>query len=165
VMFFDDPKAAFANIRRAVRPEGKLAFAAWRSPAENPFMTTAKRAAEPLLSNLPAPDPKAPGQFAFADGEHVRRILEDSGWQDIGIRAIDVEGRLAEQDLMNYVTRLGPVGIALRDVDESTRTRVADVLRAAFQPYVESGVARFTMACWLVSARNPFSASDHQRHT
>lgn len=61
VMFFDEPEAAFNNIRRALRVGGKLAFVAWRSPAENPFMTTAKRAAEPLLTNLPKPDPNAPG--------------------------------------------------------------------------------------------------------
>src|SRR5438477_6331618 len=66
VMFFDDPEAAFVNIRRAARSDAKLAFVAWRSPAENPFMTTAARAAEPLLPNLSRPEVGAPGQFAFA---------------------------------------------------------------------------------------------------
>src|SRR5262249_54018351 len=80
VMFFEDPEVAFANLRRATRDSGKLAFVAWRSPAENPFMIAARRAAEPLLPNMPAADPNAPGQFAFADGERVRGILERSGW-------------------------------------------------------------------------------------
>jgi SAM-dependent methyltransferase len=152
VMFFDDPEAAFVNLRRATRLNAKLTFVAWRSPAENPFMTTAKRAAEPLLPNLPTPEPDAPGQFAFADENRVRRILEASDWKDISVRPIDVEGRLSEEDLLAYVTKLGPVGVALREADESTRTRVAEVLRAAFESYVQDGVARFTMACWLVSA-------------
>src|SRR5688572_28479517 len=39
VMFFDAPEAAFDNMRRAMRIGAKLAFVAWRSPAENPFMT------------------------------------------------------------------------------------------------------------------------------
>jgi ubiquinone/menaquinone biosynthesis C-methylase UbiE len=152
VMFFDDPDAAFTNLRRALRSSGKLAFVAWRSPAENPFMTTAKRAAEPLLSNMPTPDPNAPGQFAFADGERVRQILERSGWSRIDIRPLDVEGHVSEQDLLAYVTKLGPVGVALRDVDEATRARVSEVVRAAFEPYVQNGSARFMMACWLVTA-------------
>ncbi|KYF79339.1 SAM-dependent methyltransferase [Sorangium cellulosum] len=153
VMFFDDPAAAFANIRRAARRRAKLTFVAWRSPAENPFMTTAARAAAPLLPHLPIPAPDAPGQFAFADRGRVQRILDASGWTDVDIRPIDVPSGVAEKDLLTYVTKLGPVGLALRDVDEPTRARTAGAVRAAFDPYVRDGVARFTAACWLVSAR------------
>nr|AIA15041.1 Methyltransferase domain protein [uncultured bacterium] len=152
VMFFDDPEAAFNNIRRAMRIGAKLAFVAWRGPAENPFMTTAKRAAEPLLTNLPQPDPKAPGQFAFADGDRVRNILQAGGWSDINLQRLDVEGTVAEAELLAYVTRLGPVGLALREVDEATRIRVTEVVHAAFQPYIKNGGARFAMAAWLVTA-------------
>ncbi|MFC4313526.1 class I SAM-dependent methyltransferase [Steroidobacter flavus] len=153
VMFFDDSEAAFKNIRRAVRPGGKLAFVAWRSPAQNPFMTTAKRAAEPLLTNMPAPDPNAPGQFAFADGDRVRRILEASGWSDITLERLDVEGTADEAELLAYVTKLGPVGLALREMnDETLRARVTEVVHAAFRPYIKNGVARFGMATWRVTA-------------
>jgi SAM-dependent methyltransferase len=152
VMFFDDPEAAFVNIRRAARADAKLSFVAWRSPAENPFMTTAARAAEPLLPNLPRPEPGAPGQFAFADGDRVREILNASGWKNTDVRSIDVTGNIAKQDLLTYVTKLGPVGAALRDVDEATRERIVSVVHAAFEPYIQGSAASFTMACWLVSA-------------
>lgn len=152
VMFFDDSEAAFANIRRAVTNNGQLAFVAWRSPAENPFMTTARRAAEPHLPNMPTPDPSAPGQFAFADGERVRNILARSGWNEISLRPVDIEGVIAEKDLLAYVTKLGPVGVALREVDEATRDRVTKVVHAAFESYIQNGVARFNMACWLAKA-------------
>jgi SAM-dependent methyltransferase len=153
VMFFDDPVAAFANLRSAARPTAPLTFVAWRGPADNPFMTTAARTAAPLLPELRAPDPDAPGQFAFADGEKVRRILDASSWTDADVRAIDVPCTVAEDDLLAYVTKLGPVGLALRDADEPTRARVTDALRAAFVPYVRDGAARFDAACWLVRAR------------
>ena len=117
-------------------------------------MTTAKRAAEPLLTNMPKLDPTAPGQFAFADGDRVRRILQAGGWGDIDLQPLDVEGSVAESELLVYVIRLGPVGIALREADEATRSRVTEVVHAAFQPYIEHGVARFGMACWLVTATN-----------
>ena len=71
VMFFDDSVRAFANLRRAAKQTPSLRFIAWRSAAENPFMTTAERAAAPLLPNLPARRPDAPGQFAFADRDRV----------------------------------------------------------------------------------------------
>jgi len=153
VMFFDDPAAAFANIRRAARRSAKLSFVAWRSPAENPFMTTAARAAAPFLPHIPAPDPGAPGQFAFADRDRVQRILDASGWKDVDIRPIDVPSSVEENDLLAYVTRLGPVGLVLQDVDEPTRARTVEAVRAAFDPYVQNGAARFAAACWLVSAR------------
>lgn len=153
VMFFDDPEAAFVNIRRAMRRAAKLVFVAWRSPAENPFMTTAARAAAPFLPSLPTPDPGSPGQFAFADADRVRRILDASGWMDLDVRPLDVPIAVSEKHLLAYVTKLGPVGLALRDVDEPTRARTAEALRAAFDPYVQNGVAHFTAACWLVSAR------------
>jgi SAM-dependent methyltransferase len=153
VMFFEDAAAAFANIRRAARQRAKLTFVAWRSPAENPFMTVAARAAAPFLPSLPAPNPDAPGQFAFADGGKVRRILDVSGWTDIEVCPIDVPSIVAEKDLLAYVTKLGPVGLALRDMDEPTRSRTAKAVRVAFDPYVQNSVARFNAACWLVSAR------------
>jgi ubiquinone/menaquinone biosynthesis C-methylase UbiE len=154
VMFFDDPVAAFANIRRATRSGATLAFAAWRSPAENPFMTTASRAAAPLLPNLRAPDPTAPGQFAFADPERVRHILEASGWQGVDLQPLDIALTVAKQDLFAYITKLGPVGVALREADEDTRTRVMAAVQAAFVPFIEGDTARYNAACWFVSARS-----------
>lgn len=79
VMFFDNPVLAFANLRRAARDAAELRCIAWRSASDNPFMTTAERAAAPLLPNLPARRPDAPGQFSFADRHRVSSILEGSG--------------------------------------------------------------------------------------
>jgi ubiquinone/menaquinone biosynthesis C-methylase UbiE len=153
VMFFDDPVAAFRNIRSAVRPGGTLAFCSWRSPAENPFMTAAGRAATPFLPELAASDPEAPGQFAFADEARVRRILAEAGWRDVALRPLDVAGAVTRPVLMSFVTRMGPVGIALQALDEAARAPIVDAVRAAFEPFVTDGVARFDMACWLVTAR------------
>jgi SAM-dependent methyltransferase len=153
VMFFDDSVRAFANLRRAAGDGAELRFIAWRSAAENPFMTTAERAAAPLLPNVPPRQPDAPGQFAFGDGRRVHGILEESGWAGIEIRPIDVTCTLPEKALVGYLTRLGPVGMALRDADERTRTQVIQTVRAAFDPYVHGAEVRFTAACWMVGAR------------
>ena len=155
VMFFDDPVQAFANLKRAARPGARLRFFAWRSAAENPFMTAAERAAAPLLPDMPARQPDALGQFAFADRERVQRMLEESGWSAVDIRPVDFECAFPERDLARYFTRLGPLGLVLGEADERTRARIVDAVRPAFDPYVHGAEVRFTAACWMVSAQSP----------
>jgi SAM-dependent methyltransferase len=153
VMFFADPVRAFANLRDAASKDATLCFIAWRSPAENRFMTTAERAAAHLLPNLPARRADAPGQFGFADARRVQSILAESGWTDIDIQPIDIECTLPESELSRYGARLGPVGVALREVDPRTRDEVVAVVRTAFEPYVRGDEVSFTASCWRVDAQ------------
>jgi SAM-dependent methyltransferase len=153
VMFFADPVRAFANLRDAASKDATLCFIAWRSPAENRFMTTAERAAAHLLPNLPARRADAPGQFGFADARRVQSILAESGWTDIDIQPIDIECTLPESELSRYGARLGPVGVALQEVDPRTRDEVVAVVRTAFEPYVRGDEVSFTASCWRVDAQ------------
>jgi SAM-dependent methyltransferase len=153
VMFFADPVRAFANLRDAASKDATLCFIAWRSPAENRFMTTAERAAAHLLPNLPARRADAPGQFGFADARRVQSILAESGWTDIDIQPIDIECTLPESELSRYGARLGPVGVALRELDPRTRDEVVAVVRKAFEPYVRGDEVCFTASCWRVDAQ------------
>ncbi|RKH29942.1 class I SAM-dependent methyltransferase [Corallococcus sp. AB030] len=153
VMFFEDPVRAFANLRHAATNNAEFLAIAWRSPSENPFMTTAERAAAPLVSNIPARRPDAPGQFAFADSNRVHRILEESGWAGIDIQPIDVTCTLPEKELVNYLTRFGLLSRVLQDADDRTRTHVIETVRAAFEPFVHGAEVRYTAACWKVEAR------------
>jgi SAM-dependent methyltransferase len=153
VMFFSDSVAAFANLRRAAAQGALLKFIAWRSPADNPFMTTAERAAAPLFPAVPVRDPDAPGQFAFASASRVYGILDRSGWSQIEILPIDVTCTFPEAELIGYFTRLGPLGQVLHQTDEQTRQRVIEEVRAAFEPFVHGTEVRFDAACWLAVAR------------
>jgi len=153
VMFFEDPTAAFANLHRAATPAGEVRLVVFRSVHENPFMTTAERAAAPLLAKLPPRKPDAPGQFAFADPDRVRNILEASGWSQVEFTPLDVQCRFPAADLQRYFTRLGPLAQALRDTDEATRQRVVRDVRAAFEPFIIGTQVEFSAACWMISAR------------
>ncbi len=153
VMFFADPASAFGNLRRAAADDAELCVLAWRSSEENPFMTTAERAAAPLLPSIPLREPNAPGQFAFADRGRVANILDKGGWTEIDIQPVDAACAFAEKDLVRYFTQLGPLGRVLRESDEQTRTRIVATVRAAFDPYVHGDTVRFNAACWRVSAR------------
>lgn len=153
VMFFDSPVRAFANLRHAAVEDAALHFVAWRSAEENPFMTTAERAAAPHLPQLPAGRPDGPGQFAFAQKARVRHVLQESGWTGIDIQPVDVLCTLPEKELVRYFTRLGPLGQIIDEADDRTRSRIIETVRAAFDPYVGGEEVRFTAACWMVGAR------------
>ncbi len=151
-MFFDNTEAAFANLRRAARPRAGLHFIAWRSAEENPFMTTAERAIGDAL-DLPPRVPGAPGQFAFADGERVQRLLQAAGWNDVEVTAVDLPCALARDDLPTYVGQLGPLGMALRTLPDERAHPLLSRALAAFAPFIEGDRVRVDAACWQVRAR------------
>jgi SAM-dependent methyltransferase len=153
VMFFSDPVRAFANLLRATSAEGGLRLIVWRDASENPFMTTAERAAAPLLPNLPTRRPTEPGPFALADPDRLTGILRDAGWADIDLQAIDTPCVMPESELATYFTRFGPVGQALPGLDEETRATVVGTVRPAFDTFVDGAEVRFAAACWLVTGR------------
>lgn len=151
-MFFEDPDAAFANLRRALRPGGGLTFACWRSAAENPLTLVPLQAAAPFLPEPPKAPADGPGRFAFADADRVRGILDRSGWRQVDIAPLDVATPVSFDELLTLSLKLGLLGTVLLRHDESVRKRVAEAVAAGVEPWVEDGVVPMTAACWLVTA-------------
>src|SRR6476661_7483214 len=83
VMFFAEPTLSFANMRKALRPSGRLAFACWREPRENPWLMTPLQAVYKHVPKLPPQGPEDPGPFAFASEARVHRILGEAGFTAI----------------------------------------------------------------------------------
>jgi SAM-dependent methyltransferase len=153
VMFFADPAVAFSNIRRSLRPNGRLAFVCWRTLEENALDNLPLRAASVHLPPQPARDPEAPGPFAFANPDRVHGILERAGFGKIEITAHDEQVGSGDLDSMLAVcSRVGALGKILRENPE---------LRAATLPAVRSALARhdgpdgvkLKAATWVVTAR------------
>ena len=135
VMFFADPIAAFANIRRSLKPGGRLAFVCWRALAENALDSVPFGAAAPHLPPQPEPRPGAPGPFALAEAGRVRRILESAGFAQIGIAAHDEAVGSGDLEAMLAVcTRVGALGKILRENPELCGAAVPAV-RAALAAY------------------------------
>lgn len=153
VMFFPDPVAAFANLRRALKPGGRLAFACWRSPEDNAIAQVPLEAAAPFLPEVPKFERNAPGRFGFADPERVRTILAEAGWREVEIKPLDDPTPVSFDELMTMSLRVGPLNPILSNADEALRSRVRDAVAKALFPYVTDGLARMNSACWLVTAR------------
>ena len=153
VMFFPDPVEAFVNLRRALKPGGRLAFACWRGPEDNPISEVPLRAAAPFLTELPAFERNAPGRFGFADPDRVRGVLAESGWRDVAIEALDDPTPVSADELLTMSVRIGPLNPILSALDEAAREPIRAAVARALEPYIENGVARMNSACWLASAK------------
>ena len=156
VMFFADPVAAFANLRTALKPTGRLCFICWQAMSENPWLAAPMAAAQPFLPPPPAeaPDPKAPGPFSFADPDHLSGVLTNAGFSDVAVEAYPVEMQLGENlaDAMAFYTRVGPLSGALAGMEPVDRdAAVAAVAEALGALDSGSGIA-LPGGCWIATA-------------
>lgn len=155
VMFFADPVAAFTNLRRALRPSGRLAFVCWRAPRENPWSLAPVKAAAPFLPPLPRPGPEDPGQFAFADPARVERILKGAGFTGLAIEPLDVQmwmgGDVA--DVVTSAGRFGPLARAFADADPAAVAKAKAAIVEVLTPHATRDGVSLPGGCWLVSAK------------
>jgi len=154
VMFFTDFTAAFANLLRATRPGGRLAFGAWRTRKDNPWAMTAVPIARPHVELPPRPAPGDPGQFAFEDEDFVRGFLEAAGWSNVGFERFDVDLRVGEapEDAADFLIEMGPVAAPLAAADTATKDLVRRELREALGAHAGPVGVHLGSSSWIVTA-------------
>lgn len=150
VMFFEDPAVAFSNIRRHLRPGGRLVFACWQPAVENPWFPVgvmAKYAPSPASPPPPDGAPR-PGPFALGDPAYVRQILTAAGFTDVAHKVVEREAVVPEDSLYErrIVAGLDP---ARRDEAWQELMALAESMRTS------SGDIRLRLAAQVFSARTP----------
>jgi SAM-dependent methyltransferase len=154
VMFFADPVAAFANLRRALKPGGRIAFCCWRSYAELPWAHVPENAARPFLPPSKPTDPNAPGRYAFADPARVRNLLLEAGFRTPQLQKFDVAVLIGQtpQEAAAWAIDSGPLMRTLAEADEDTRIKVRAAVEARLAEEMGEGGIFLTQAAWLVRA-------------
>jgi SAM-dependent methyltransferase len=161
VMFFDDPVAAFAHMRGALKPGGRLAFVCWRGAQENDWVQLPMAAIRDIVQPAPA-DPNAPGPFAFGDRQKIADILSAAGFTAIDITPFDtsisygrgVTREDAIDDALDMAFQVGPLARALADQSDDIRAKSAAAVRAAFAKRPGETSVQIDGAAWIVTARN-----------
>ena len=160
-MFFENPVAALRNMRRAMKPGGRLTFIVWRRIEDNPWLGLAK---EVTLRHLPPPGEDAatcgPGPFSMASEPMVTKQLEIAGYGDIAFRRVDAPLSVGRSlaDAVDFQLALGPAGEIYREAGEEAARRhdeIVDALRAALAPYESAAGVTMESSSWVVTARNP----------
>jgi SAM-dependent methyltransferase len=154
VMFFANPDAAFANLRKALKPSGRLAFVCWRDPRENEWVRVPVGAVRPHAPPQPQLGPEDPGPFAFADLARLRRVLANGGFDRITVRPFDADVRLGDtfDDAVAYIQEFGPISRMLTDATPAQKAAAGAAIREAFKPYADRKPLTMGGAVWIVTA-------------
>ncbi|MCW2901684.1 MAG: Ubiquinone/menaquinone biosynthesis C-methylase UbiE [Streptosporangiaceae bacterium] len=154
VMFFADHVAAFANIRRALRPGGRLVFASPQPGNPDGDHARAFAALGPLMRG---PSPAQRGMGSLTDRGRIHEVLTRAGFENVSAEPVDVPvvwGRDAD-DAVDFYFATGPVRFNLTDVDPATLERVRGEVCSALRAYETPEGVRLGGAVWIVTATRP----------
>jgi SAM-dependent methyltransferase len=156
VMFFADPPRAFANLRGALRSDGRLLFVCWQGLARNPWVAGPMQALASVLPMPAPPPPGTPGPFAFAEPGRVKDILTRAGFVDVVLEELAdalVVGDGSVDATLDFLMRIGPCAMLLKDAPRETVETARSALRSFFDRMAQDGTLRMQGATWLVTAK------------
>jgi SAM-dependent methyltransferase len=156
VMFFAEPALSFANLRRALRPSGRLTFACWREPRENPFFLVPLQAVYKHVPKLPQLGPEDPGPFSFASEARVHRILGEAGFQGVAMEpcnlSLDIAVGRGLDAAVTSALEIGPAARALAEQPPDVVAAAANSIREALMPFARGQSVRLPASIWIVTA-------------
>jgi len=155
VMFFADPPAAFANLRRALRPTGRLVFVCWQAPSANLWMAVPNRTALAFFGLTPPPH-DAPGPFSLADPDRIRNVLGEAGFTKIDIAAHRQPLRLAAGTTVDSWAHqrltMGPARQCYLEASSDRQAQARRQLADAVSKYHDGDALCFEGAATIVTA-------------
>jgi SAM-dependent methyltransferase len=157
VMFFAEPSRSFANMRRALGLSGRLAFACWREPRENPFFMAPLQAVYKHVPKLPQQGPEDPGPFSFASEARVHRILGEAGFTGIAMEphnlTLDVAIGRGLDAAVQGALEIGPASRALEGHPADVRAAAMNSIREVLATFAKGETVPLPASIWIVTAR------------
>jgi len=156
VMFFDDLEAAFANVRRALAPRGRLAFSCWQPLERNDW---AAIPGDAMAEHVGPPDtfgPGQPGPYSLADPDRVRAVLAAAGFADVALEGAEAPMWLGADpvDAYEYMKDQPRTRALLADKPPEAVERALAALRATVERVAApGGEVALPSRAWIVSAR------------
>ncbi len=157
VMFFNDPPAAFANLRRWLVPGGRFAFAVWGPVVDNPWMT-ATRTAVAELTDLAPIEPSVPGPFRYGDVVPLLSLLARAGFVDVTVtdwrHTLPIGNRLPAPDAAQFaLASFSSFAELLSNAGGDAPNRARRALAARFTPYEQEGVVLMPARVHIITGR------------
>lgn len=158
VMFFHEPVEAFKNIRKALKPTGRMSFICWQPIEVNEWVSFPLDIAEKYVPLLPRPDPDEPGGFSFGDPNRVEDILKKAGFVDIEITPFNITFNVGKNinEAVTFLSQIGPTSSAFDnpEVDEIIKDLISTELHDKLVIFETKDGVELSAATWIVTARN-----------
>ena len=158
LMFFDDPVAAFSNLRGSLAPGGRLAFTSWQGLPANEWLTVV---ASKVANHTEVPElggwSKGPGMFALKDQDETTALLESAGFTEVAFESLAptilIGGGGTVDQSMEFLLGMGMarglVGMAGTDAHDD----VVEAVRSSLAERYEVGVGvQVGSGAWMVTA-------------
>jgi len=161
-MFFANPVAGMRNMRKALKPGGRMVHIVWGHRADNPWLSMAK---DVVLEYLPQPGADArtcgPGPFSMSDPQTVTAIMRAAGHENIELNRVDAPVLVGRdvKEAVAFQLAIGPAGEVFREAGakaEEMREQIETALAEALsrQKTSSQGIV-MDNSSWVVSATNP----------
>ena len=157
VMFFADPLAGLANLRRAVRPGGRLVVMAWSAPAANPYFGVTMEALDAAGAPPLQVPPGLKTPFEFSEPGRLAALAGRAGWSQVREEEVAFTMDLpdtAPEGALDALAQLSTkVQSRLEGLDAAVRERARAALAERVRPFARDGALRFPAVALLVSGR------------
>lgn len=158
LMFFDNPVGAFTNVRRALRPGGRLVFVCWQQLPANEWLrligdAVGRHVEVPEFGGLD----RGPGMFSLCDVDEITTLLGASGFEQVECASCTPEiligGGGSLDASIEFLLDTGMARGLLGLVDPVDQADVVGTVSADLRDRYEEGVGtRLGAAAWVAAA-------------
>lgn len=153
-MFFDNPIAAFTNIRQTLRSSAQLTMMVWQSAERNEWAMEIERGLTGRRQVLRA-DAAGASAFSLSDKNITEHTLHSAGFVDVSFEDVrepvcygtDIESAF------NFISAFATVTSVVRSQTTSEREQTFARLREIIATHHTYNGVWFDSASWIVSAR------------
>lgn len=158
VMFFADPLRGMSEIRAALVPGGRAAFAIWGSPERNPYFTEVQAAVRDVVPDVPVPDPDEPHVFRFSSPGKLPALARRAGWVEVEEREVPftMAAPIAHGELWGHLVGLSAdLESLIEELPADQRAGLRAGIESRAAPYFRDGTMRMPAQARVVLARSP----------
>jgi ubiquinone/menaquinone biosynthesis C-methylase UbiE len=164
-MFFTFPGLAMQNIRKSLKPGGKLTQIVWRKREENGWLHIAELCAKEIMPVVAHEDTDlvhcGPGPFSMAGPDMVSDMLQSTGYEHVSFERFDTDMCIGRDidEAVDFALAIGPAGEIIRLAEEEGERLTPEVIesfRKAFKDVArKDGSVWLSSSAWFVTSYNP----------